>query len=104
MQKITPFLWFDGQAEEAAKFYTSIFKNSKILSVSRYGDAGPGPQGTVMTTTFQLEGQEFTALNGGLSTNSPKPSPSTLTVKPRPKSIRYGQSSPRAEKKVRVAG
>jgi len=64
-QKITTFLWFDQNAEEAANFYTSIFKNSKILSVSRYGDAGPGPKGSVMTITFQLEGQEFVALNGG---------------------------------------
>jgi len=65
MQKITPFLWFDDKAEEAARFYTSIFKNSKILSVSRYGDAGPGPKGAVMTATFELEGQQFIALNGG---------------------------------------
>jgi predicted 3-demethylubiquinone-9 3-methyltransferase (glyoxalase superfamily) len=65
MQKITPFLWFDNQAEEAAQFYTSTFKNSKILSVSRYGDAGPGPKGSVMVVSFQLEGQQFTALNGG---------------------------------------
>ena len=65
MQKITPFLWFDNQAEEAANFYVSIFKNSKILGVSRYGEAGPGSAGTVLTVTFQLDGQEFTALNGG---------------------------------------
>jgi len=65
MQKITPFLWFDNQAEEAIKFYTSIFKNSKIVSATRYGDAGPGPKGTVMSATFELEGQEFMALNGG---------------------------------------
>ena len=64
-QKITPFLWFDDQAEEAAQFYTSIFKNSKILSVSRYGEAGPGQKGSVMVVSFQLEGQQFTALNGG---------------------------------------
>ena len=64
-QKITPFLWFDNQAEEAAQFYTSIFKNSKILHVSRYGDAGPGPKGSVMVVNFELAGQEFTALNGG---------------------------------------
>ena len=64
-QKITPFLWFDNQAEEAAQFYSSIFKNSKILQVSRYGDAGPGPKGSVMVVNFQLAGQEFTALNGG---------------------------------------
>jgi predicted 3-demethylubiquinone-9 3-methyltransferase (glyoxalase superfamily) len=65
MQKITPFLWFNDKAEEAMNFYTSIFKNSKVLSVTRYGDAGPGPKGTVMTASFQLEGQAFTALNGG---------------------------------------
>ena len=65
MQKITPFLWFDGKAEEAAKFYTSIFKNSKIGSISRYGEEGPGPKGAVMSATFQLDGQEFIALNGG---------------------------------------
>ena len=65
MQKITPFLWFDNQAEEAANFYTSIFKNSKIGTVSRYGEAGPEPKGTVMLVTFELEGEEFIALNGG---------------------------------------
>jgi len=65
MQKITPFLWFDGKAEEAANFYTSIFKNSKILNLARYGEAGPGPKGSVMVATFELEGQRFMALNGG---------------------------------------
>ena len=65
MQKITPFLWFDGKAEEAMNFYTSIFKNSKIGRITRYGDAGPGPKGAVMSGTFQLDGQEFMALNGG---------------------------------------
>jgi predicted 3-demethylubiquinone-9 3-methyltransferase (glyoxalase superfamily) len=65
VQKITSFLWFDGQAEEAANFYTSIFKDSKILNIARYGEAGPGPKGSVMLVTFQLEGQEFMALNGG---------------------------------------
>lgn len=65
MQKITPFLWFDHQAEEAVNFYTSIFKNSKVGRVARYGEAGPGPQGSVMTVAFQLDGQEFAALNGG---------------------------------------
>ncbi|MCZ7355560.1 MAG: VOC family protein [Candidatus Methanoperedens sp.] len=65
MQKITPFLWFDGKAEEAMKFYISIFKNSKIISVTRYGEEGPGPKGTVMTASFLIEGQEFVALNGG---------------------------------------
>jgi len=65
MQTITPFLWFNGQAEEAANFYVSIFKNSKVLSVTRYGDAGPGPKGTAMIATFKLDGQRFHALNGG---------------------------------------
>ncbi|EEF57950.1 VOC family protein [Pedosphaera parvula] len=67
MQKITPFLWFDNEAEEAMKFYTSIFKKSKIVSVTKYGEAGPGPKGTVMSAIFQLNGQEFYALNGGPS-------------------------------------
>ena len=65
MQKITTFLWFDNQAEEAAKFYISIFKNSRIISISHYGEAGPRPAGSVLTVNFQLEGQEFIALNGG---------------------------------------
>ncbi len=65
MQTINPFLWFDNQAEEAMNFYVSIFKNSRVLSVSRYGDAGPGPKGTVMVASFELDGQKFMALNGG---------------------------------------
>src|SRR5262245_57358207 len=65
MQKIVPFLWFDKNAEEAVKFYTSIFKKSKVTRIMRCGDAGPGPKGSVLTITFKLEGQEFYALNGG---------------------------------------
>ena len=65
MQKITPFLWFDDKAEEAMNFYVSIFKHSKVGRVSRYGDAGPGPKGSVMSAAFELDGQEFFALNGG---------------------------------------
>ena len=65
MKKITPFLWFNDQAEEAINLYTSIFKNSKIVSISRYGEGEPGPVGQVMTATFEIEGQEFMALNGG---------------------------------------
>jgi predicted 3-demethylubiquinone-9 3-methyltransferase (glyoxalase superfamily) len=65
VHKITPFLWFDYKAEEAMNFYVSIFKNSKVGNVTRYGDAGPGPKGTVMSATFQLDGQDFFALNGG---------------------------------------
>ncbi len=65
MQKIVPFLWFDGKAEEAANFYVSVFKSSKVVRVTRYGEGGPGPKGSVMSVTFQLAGQEFYALNGG---------------------------------------
>jgi predicted 3-demethylubiquinone-9 3-methyltransferase (glyoxalase superfamily) len=65
MQKIVTFLWFDDKAEEAANFYVSIFKNSKITNLSRYGEAGPGPKGTAMVVEFELEGQSFMALNGG---------------------------------------
>jgi predicted 3-demethylubiquinone-9 3-methyltransferase (glyoxalase superfamily) len=65
MQKITTFLWFDGQAEEAVNFYVSIFKNAKRGPIARYGDAGPMTKGTVLTAAFEIEGQEFVALNGG---------------------------------------
>lgn len=65
MQKIKPFLWFDDQAEEAMNFYTSVFEDSKVIGVSRYGEAGPGEPGSVMIASFEIEGQRFTALNGG---------------------------------------
>ena len=65
MQPITPFLWFDNNAEEAMNFYVSIFKNSKVNRIVRYGEAGPGPAGTVMTVEFELDGQQFAGLNGG---------------------------------------
>jgi len=65
MHKIVPFLWFDNQAEEAASFYTSVFKNSKVGKVVRYGEGGPAPKGSVMTVEFELEGQPFVAMNGG---------------------------------------
>lgn len=64
-QKVTTFLWFDGKAEEAVNFYTSVFKNSKIRDIARYGDSGPGPKGSVMIIDFELDGVQFTALNGG---------------------------------------
>jgi predicted 3-demethylubiquinone-9 3-methyltransferase (glyoxalase superfamily) len=64
-QKITPFLWFDNNAEEAVNFYVSVFKNSNLGALTRYGDAGPGPKGSVLTAAFELEGQKFMALNGG---------------------------------------
>lgn len=63
--KITPFLWFDGKAEEATRFYASVFKNSRLIDEIRYGEAGPGPKGSLLSVTFELEGQKFVALNGG---------------------------------------
>jgi predicted 3-demethylubiquinone-9 3-methyltransferase (glyoxalase superfamily) len=65
MQKITPNLWFDTEGEEAARFYTSVFPNSRIVEIARYGSAGPRPEGMVMTVAFELDGQRFVALNGG---------------------------------------
>ncbi|HUQ64291.1 MAG TPA: VOC family protein [Acidimicrobiales bacterium] len=65
LSKITPCLWFDTEGEDAANFYTSIFKNSRILDIQRYGSAGPRPEGTVMVVSFELDGQQFVALNGG---------------------------------------
>ncbi len=65
MKKITPFLWFDDQAEEAMNFYVSVFPDSRVLNVSRYGDDAPGPKGRIMSATFELNGQQFMALNGG---------------------------------------
>jgi predicted 3-demethylubiquinone-9 3-methyltransferase (glyoxalase superfamily) len=65
MQKITPFLWFDGKAEEAANFYASTFRNARVIGLTRYGDAGPGPKGSVMIATFEIDDQKFIALNGG---------------------------------------
>ena len=73
MPKISPCLWFDTQAEKAANFYVSIFNNSKTVNVNRYGEAGPGPKGSVMTVVFQLDGQEFIALNGALFSNLQRP-------------------------------
>jgi len=64
-QQITPFLWFDDNADKAVNFYLSIFKDSRLLDATRYGEAGPGPKGTIMTATFELNGQQFIALNGG---------------------------------------
>ena len=91
MQKITPFLWFNGQAEEAMNFYVSVFKNSKVVSVNR---AGPGPKAPVFSVTFQLDGQEFFALNGARSTPSRRRCRSSSTVRRRRKSTSCGRSSP----------
>src|SRR5438045_8606051 len=83
MQKITTFLWFNDQAEEAMKFYVSVFKNAKILSVDRMPEGTPGPQGKVLSGSFQIEGQEFMVLNGARSSRSPRRSLSSSTVRRR---------------------
>ena len=106
MQKITPFLWFDGQAEEAMNFYTSIFRYSKVGSVSRYGDAGPGPKGSVMSATFEIEGQQFHALNGGPEF---KFTPAISFLRRlqdagRSRRVLSGTSSPRAGRRTSAAG
>jgi 3-demethylubiquinone-9 3-methyltransferase len=107
MQKISPFLWFNNNAEEAAQFYTSIFNNSRILSVMRFGGAGPGPKGAVMGVAFELEGREFKALNGGpVFTFTPAISLSrySSTARLRRKSINCGPGSAMAANRSSAAG
>jgi predicted 3-demethylubiquinone-9 3-methyltransferase (glyoxalase superfamily) len=104
MQKITPFLCFDNNAEEAVNFYISIFKNSKIGQVRRYGEAGPGPKGSVMTATFQIEGQEFMALNGGPGSSFHRQFRSSSIAKHRKKWTSCGKTCLRAEKPCTAAG
>lgn len=108
MQKITPCLWFDNQAEEAAQFYTSIFKNSRIGHVTRYGEAGAGasgrPKGSVMTVTFEIEGQEFMALNGGPIFKFTEAVSFMVKCERSKTSTRCGTNSPKAERKAPVAG
>jgi predicted 3-demethylubiquinone-9 3-methyltransferase (glyoxalase superfamily) len=90
MPRISPCLWFDTEGEEAARFYTSVFPNSRIVDVAHYGSAGPRPEGTVMLVTFELDGQRFLALNGGPEFTSARPSRSRSTVRARTKSITTG--------------
>ena len=104
MHKITPFLWFDSQAEEAARFYTSIFKNARLGSITRYGDAGPGPKGSAMTATFQLEGLEFTALNGGPAFQFTPAVSFYVDCKTQAEVDELWESSPRAGRKANAAG
>ena len=91
-QTISPFLWFDNQAEEAAQFYVSVFKNSRIVKVTRYGDAGPGPKGSAMFVGFELDGQTFSALNGGPLFSSARLSRSSSTARRRKKWTSSGPS------------
>lgn len=95
MQTITPFLWFNDQAEEAVNFYVSIFRNSKVVTITRYGDAGPGPKGSVMTAAFDLNGQRFIALNGGPTSPSRPRCRSSSTATRRKSSTCIGTSCPR---------
>ena len=104
MQKITPFLWFDTQAEEAAKFYVSIFKDSKIVNIARYGDAGPGPKGSVMTVEFELNGQRFIALNGGPQFKFTEAISFSINCKTRKKSMTFGENCLRVGKRCNAAG
>lgn len=103
MQKIVTFLWFDHQAEEAVNFYTSLFADSKVLSLARYGDAGPGPKGSVMTVNFQLEGREFIALNGGPQFKFSEAVSLFVNCKTQ-EEVRCGPNSARAGRKARVVG
>ena len=91
MQKITPCLWFDTEGEEAATFYTSVFPNSRIVEIARYGEAGPRPEGMVMTVDFELDGQSFLALNGGPEftfTEAISSTPAIVTRSPSPTMVR----------------
>ena len=99
MPKITPNLWFDTEAEEAADFYTSVFANSRVVGVTHYTEAGPRPAGTVMTVEFELDGQRFVGINGGSSSASTRPSPSRSTARHRTRSTTSGRSSPTAVRK-----
>src|SRR5437762_11696939 len=94
MKKITPFLWFDSEAEQAAKFYVGIFKNSKIGKITHYGENGPRPKGSVMTVEFTLDRVDFVALNAARSSSSPKRSRSRPTARPRMRSIISGRNVP----------
>jgi predicted 3-demethylubiquinone-9 3-methyltransferase (glyoxalase superfamily) len=104
MAKLTPCLWFDNEGEEAAKLYTSIFPNSKIVKVTRYGSAGPRPEGTVMTVDFELDGQPFVALNGGPQFSFNEAVSFRSAARTRTRSTRTGASSPKVARRARVAG
>jgi uncharacterized glyoxalase superfamily protein PhnB len=100
----TPCLWFDTQGEDAARFYTSLFPNSRIVEISRYGETNPRQAGQVMVVRFELDGQTFMALNGGPSTRSARRSRSRSTAPTRPRSTATGRRSPRAARRARAGG
>jgi len=105
MNEITPCLWFDTEGEEAAKLYTSVFPNSKILDIARYGSAGPRPEGTVMTVSFELDGQKFLALNGGPEFTFSEAISFQVSCKTQDEVDAFsGASSPRVGKRAHAAG
>jgi predicted 3-demethylubiquinone-9 3-methyltransferase (glyoxalase superfamily) len=104
MQKITPCLWFDTQAEQAVTFYTSIFNNSRIGHVARYGKAGPRPEGLVMTVSFELDGHEFVALNGGPEFTFNEAISFQVRCQTQDGSMSSGPGCPRAANRASAAG
>ena len=103
-RRITPNLWFDAEADEAAAFYVSVFESSRIVGVTHYTAAGPREAGMVMTVEFELDGQRFVAINGPELSRSTRPSPSSSTARPRTRSTSSGRSCRRAGRKGRAAG
>jgi predicted 3-demethylubiquinone-9 3-methyltransferase (glyoxalase superfamily) len=103
-QKISPFLWFDGTAEEAATFYVSVFPDSEVTAVSRYGEAGPGPAGSAMVVSFKLDGQEFSALNGGPQFTFSEAVSFLISCGSQARSTTTGRRSPRAASPAPAAG
>ena len=104
MQKITPCLWFDNDGEEAARFYVSVFPNSRIVEIARYGEAGPRPEGTVMTVDFELDGQRFLALNGGPEYRFSEAISFMVNCETQESSTSTGARCPRAARRARAAG
>ena len=104
MQKITPFLWFDHQAEDAMNFYVSVFRKSKIVSINRYGDTGPGPKGSVMIVKSLIEGQEFIAINGGPQFQFSQAVSFVVNCKTQEEVDEFWESSPKAGKNSNAAG
>ena len=104
MPKITPWLWFDDEAEEAANFYTSVFPNSQIVETTHYGSAGPRPEGMVLTVLFDLDGQRFGALNGGPQFSFNEANSFEVSCKDQEEATITGTSSPRAASRATAAG
>ena len=104
MPKITPNLWFDSNGLDAAEFYVSVFPNSKVTEITHYGEGGPGPAGTVLTVNFELDGQEYTAINGGPAFTFDEAISFLITAPTRTRSTTTGRSCPKVAKKANAAG